>query len=51
MIRTGQILAEIAEKIGYEIERIDLFRTRFASATQSELREEVLILRWPGVRS
>jgi DNA modification methylase len=51
MIRTGQILAEIAEQIGYEIERIDLFRTRFASATQSELREEVLILRWPGVRS
>ena len=51
MIRTGQILAEIAEQIGYEVERIDLFRTRFASATKSELREEVLILRWPGARS
>ncbi|MCB9136024.1 MAG: DNA methyltransferase [Anaerolineales bacterium] len=48
MIRTGQLLASIAEKIGYEVERIDLFRTRFATATQSELREEVVILRWRG---
>jgi tRNA G10 N-methylase Trm11 len=47
MIRTGQILADIAEKLGYKVERIDLFRTRFATATQSELREEVVILRWP----
>lgn len=48
MIRTGHILAEIAEKIGYRVVRIDLFRTRFATATQEELREEVLILEWPG---
>lgn len=48
MIRTGQLLASIAEKHGYEVERIDLFRTRFATATQSELREEVVVLRWPG---
>ena len=51
MIRTGQLLAEIAEQIGYEVDRIDLFRTRFATATQSELREEVVILRWPGATS
>ncbi|MBN1936139.1 MAG: DNA methyltransferase, partial [Anaerolineae bacterium] len=48
MIRTGQILAHIAEKLGYRVERIDLFRTRFATATASELREEVLVLSWPG---
>ena len=48
MIKTGQILAEIAQKQGYEVERIDLFRTRFATATQNELREEVVVLRWPG---
>ena len=48
MIRTGNILAKIAERIGYKVERIDLFRTRFATATQSDLREEVVILTWPG---
>ena len=50
MIRTGQILGEIAEGLGYQVERVDLFRTRFATATQNELREEVVILRWPGAR-
>lgn len=48
MIRTGNILAMIAERLGYRVERIDLFRTRFATATQSNLREEVVILTWPG---
>ncbi len=48
MIRTGQILASIAEELGYRIERIDLFRTRLATATREQLREEVLVLRWPG---
>lgn len=48
LIQTGQILAEIAQEIGYEIEGIDLFRTRLATATRSQLREEVLLLRWPG---
>ena len=49
MIRTGQILAAIAERAGYEVESIDLFRTRHATATREQLREEVLVLRWPGV--
>lgn len=49
LIRTGELLGEIAEQIGYQVERIDLFRTRFATATQCDLREEVLVLRWPGV--
>lgn len=48
MIRTGQILASLAEELGYTVERIDLFRTRLATATREQLREEVLILRWPG---
>ena len=49
MIRTGQILAEIAERSGYEVESIDLFRTRHATATREQLREEVLVLRWTGL--
>ncbi|HFE66224.1 MAG TPA: DNA methyltransferase [Chloroflexi bacterium] len=48
LIQTGSLLAEIAEEIGYQVERIDLFRTRFSTATKSELREEVVVLRWPG---
>lgn len=48
MIRTGQILGSIAEELGYSVERIDLFRTRIATATREQLREEVLVLRWPG---
>ncbi|WP_343413318.1 DNA methyltransferase [Candidatus Amarolinea dominans] len=48
MIRTGQILADIAQTLGYEVQRIDLFRTRFATATREQLREEVVVLRWNG---
>lgn len=48
MIRTGQILAEIAESLGYEVMGVDLFRTRLATATREQLREEVVVLRWPG---
>ncbi|HSR54343.1 MAG TPA: DNA methyltransferase [Acidobacteriota bacterium] len=50
MIRTGQLLAEVAEHEGYQVESIDLFRTRFATATGEDLREEVVVLRWPGKR-
>jgi SAM-dependent methyltransferase len=49
MIRTGQLLAEIAQSLGYELVGIDLFRTRLATATREQLREEVVLLRWPGV--
>ena len=48
MIRTGQLLAEVAHDLGYEVEGIDLFRTRMDTATNQQLREEVLLLRWPG---
>jgi len=48
LIRTGHLLAEIAQSLGYEVVGIDLFRTRRATATNHELREEVVVLRWPG---
>ncbi len=48
MIRTGEILAEIADDLGYEVVTIDLFRTRLATATKEQLREEVVVLRWRG---
>lgn len=48
MIRTGRLLASLAEELGYEVDRIDLFRTRLATATREQLREEVVVLRWPG---
>ena len=50
MIRTGQILGELAERLGYELTAIDLFRTRIATASRQQLREEVVRLRWPGTR-
>lgn len=46
-IATGQLLAEIAQSLGYELVSIDLFRTRFATATKTQLREEVVVLRRP----
>ena len=48
MIRTGQCLSEIAQSLGYEVAGLDLFRTRFSTATKQNLQEEVLVLRWPG---
>jgi hypothetical protein len=48
MIRTGQLLADIAQSLGYRVESIDLFRTRLATATGEALREEVVVLRWPA---
>jgi hypothetical protein len=48
MIRTGEILAEIADSLGYEVVSIDLFRTRLATATKEQLREEVVVLSWKG---
>ncbi len=48
MIPTGQLVADIAHSLGYEVVGIDLFRTRLSTATRSQLREEVVVLRWPG---
>ena len=46
MIRTGRILGELAQSLGYELTAIDLFRTRIATASRQQLREEVVRLRW-----
>ncbi len=48
MIRTGHLLAEVAEDMGYQVNDIELFRTRFATASKEELREEALILTYNG---
>ncbi len=48
LIRTGELTAQIAASLGYQVESIDLFRTRMATATREQLREEVVVLRWPG---
>ena len=48
MIRTGKILGELAQYLGYELTAIDLFRTRIATASRQHLREEVVRLRWAG---
>ncbi|MDQ2809471.1 MAG: site-specific DNA-methyltransferase [Chloroflexota bacterium] len=47
-IRTGHLLATIAASLGYTLVSIDLFRTRLSTATGDQLREEVVVLRWPG---
>jgi len=48
MIRTGELLGDIAQGLGYELEGIDLFRTRLSTATKEQMREEVVLLRWSG---
>lgn len=48
LIRTGELLAEIAQGLGYEVVAIELFRTRLATAIKEQIREEVVILRWLG---
>lgn len=47
MIRTGQLLTEIAQSLGYRVVGINLFRTRLATATRQQMREEVVVLQWP----
>ncbi len=46
LIRTGELLGELAEQEGYRVVDIDLFRTRISTATGDQLREEVLVLEW-----
>jgi DNA modification methylase len=47
-IHTAEILGEIAASLGYEVLGIDLWRERRATASGALLREEVLLLQWPG---
>ena len=48
MIRTGQIIADLAQSLGYKVLDIDLFRTRPSTVTGQQLREEVVIMEWRG---
>ena len=50
MIRTGRLLADLAQSLGYRVVDIELFRTRMSTATGDQLREEVVILEWPHAR-
>lgn len=46
-IHTSVLLGQVAESIGcYKVERIDTFRKRFATATETWLNEDVLILKY-----
>lgn len=45
-IRTGQLLEEIASKLGYRVLGRELFRTRYATLTKEQLKEEVVLLKW-----
>ena len=47
MIRTGELLADLAQSLGYRVAGIDLFRTRPSTTTGQQLREEVVLLEWP----
>ena len=48
MLRTGPLLADLGQSLGYALVGIDLFRTRLATATKEELREKVVGLRCAG---
>ena len=43
-IRTGRIIAELAESVGYTVTGIDLWRERRSTTTGLNLREEVVLL-------
>jgi len=47
-IPTGKILGDIAVHLGYQLDSIDLFRTRFATATKKDMNEEIVVLKWKG---
>ena len=48
-IRTSVLLGEVAESIGgYRVDRVDAFRKRFATATETWLNEDVLVLKYKG---
>ena len=48
MIRTGHLLADLARSLRYSVTGIDLFRTRLSTVTGEQLREEIVLLEWPG---
>ena len=43
-IKTGEIITNIAENLGYKYVKTDLFRTRMATKTKQAVNENVVIL-------
>lgn len=50
LIKTGELLADIADELGYNVIGLDLFRARFSTVTGKYLKEEVVLLEWNGGR-
>ncbi|MBI1876865.1 MAG: hypothetical protein HYR94_01270, partial [Chloroflexi bacterium] len=48
-IRTSQLLADVAIKAGFQVEGVELWRTRRSTTTKQDLEENVLILRRPKI--
>jgi len=46
-IPTAQLLADVALKAGYQVEGIEIWRTRFSTTTKRHIEENVLILKRP----
>ena len=46
-IQTAKLLADVAIKAGYEVEGIELWRTRRSTTTRQDLEENVLIVKRP----
>ncbi len=49
-IRTASVLADIATRLGYHVEGIELWRTRRSTATGLDLEENVLIMQAPKAK-
>ena len=47
LIPTAQLLADVATRIGYKVEGIETWRTRFSTTTKQHIAENVLILSKP----
>lgn len=47
-VRTANLLAEVAESVGYEVEGIEPFRKRYATGTGTWINENVLVLKYLG---
>lgn len=43
-IPTAELLAEVAESLGYRLVKIELWRTRLATVTKQQINENVLVL-------
>jgi len=47
-IRTAHLLADVANKVGFQVEGVELWRTRRSTTTGIDLEENILFLKRPG---